>query len=589
MFQECRAADGSVVGMCGGRASGGCRAWRLGAVAAAALLAHGAPSSATGDAGNANSRSGDSTAAHGIPTYFGRATPPAGDEFRFVNGAEPEALDPALLSGQSDGRIAQALFEGLVVQHPRTLEPVPGVARRWEVSPDGRTYTFHLSVEARWSDGRRVTAADFEWSWLRVLHPDTPSRYADLFYLLRNGRAYKKREITGTVQVGVHARDDSTLVVELETSTPYFLQLITSYAFLPVPRWQVERWGDRWTRPEHIVGNGAFRLAEHRPNDRLVLVRNARYWDAAHVRLRKVIAYCSEDLATTLNMYRAGMTDWNPSGFIPAEYIPYVRHYADFRAGPFLATCFYSFNVTRPPCGDARVRRALALAVDREQITRYLLHGSKVAWGNVVAPGFAAYPYPAGVGYDPVQARQLLAAAGYPGGRGFPPVELLFNTSQDQRKIAEAVQAMWNRELGIDVQLANQEFGSYMRATTSLQYQIARRSWIADYNDPSTFLFVLRQGDGNNRTGWGDARFDSLLAEAAAELDPVRRGTLLAAAEAIALEAMPFMPLYAYETVELVAPYVRGWYPTAMDVHPLKDIWIERGARRTAAAPEAAP
>lgn len=519
---------------------------------------------------------------------FGRTTPVAGDVFRFVNGAEPEALDPALLSGQSDGRIAQALFEGLVVQHPRTLLPVPGVAHSWDVSEDGRSYTFHLRSTARWSDGAPVTARDFEWSWKRVLHPQTPSRYADLFYLLRNARAYKKQEVAAAEAVGVTARDDSTLVVELEEPTPYFLHLLTSYAFLPVPRTAVERWGDRWTRPEHIVSNGAFRLAEHRPSDRLVLHRNPRYWDATRVRLNTIIAYCSEDLATALNMYRAGMTDWNPSGYIPAEYVPYVRHYADFRSGPFLATCFYSFNVTRPPFDDVRVRRALALAVDRERITRYLLHGSKTPWGNVVAPGFAGYPYPAGAGFDPQSARRLLTAAGYPGGRGFPPAEILFNTSQDQRKIAEAVQAMWKQELGIEVRLANQEFGSYMRATTSLQYQIARRSWIADYNDPSTFLLVLRRGEGNNRTGWANARFDSLLVEAGRTLHSDRRTGLLAAAERIALDEMPFMPIYAYETVELVAPYVRGWYPTALDVHPLKEIWIDTSPPGKGPAPASA-
>ena len=563
--------------MRGGRvtAVGGTRL--VAAITAFALTATAGPPAPEG-AGRPPAPATEGPSSVAVTRYFGRTTPAPGEVFRFVNGAEPEALDPALLSGQSDGRIAQALFEGLVVQHPRTLEPVPGVAHAWEVSADGRTYTFHLRSTARWSNGARVTAGDFEWSWRRVLHPDTPSRYADLFYLLRNGRAYKKRETIDPDQVGVRAIDDSTLVVELEAPTSYFLQLITSYAFLPVPRPEVERWGDRWTRPEHLVGNGAFRLAEHHPNDRLVLLRNPRYWDVKQVRLAKIVAYCSEDLSTTLNMYRAGMTDWNPSGYIPAEYIPYVQHYADFRTGPFLATCFYSFNVTRAPFDDARVRRALALAVDREQITRYLLRGSKVAWGNVVAPGFAAYPYPEGVGSDPQQARQLLTAAGYPAGRGFPPAEILFNTSQDQRKIAEAIQAMWKRELGIDVRLANQEFGSYMRATTSLQYQIARRSWIADYNDPSTFLFVLRQGDGNNRTGWGSARFDSLVAAAAGEMDPGRRGGMLAAAERIALAEMPFMPIYAYETVELVAPYVRGWYPTPMDVHPLKDIWLDRGS-----------
>lgn len=515
--------------------------------------------------------------------YFGRTEPPAEDVFRFANGSEPEVLDPALLSSQADGRLARALFEGLVVPDPQSLAPRPGAARAWKISPDGRRYTFHLRTDARWTNGERVVARDFEWSWLRVLHPDTPARLAELLYPIANARAYKKREIEDASRVGVHAPDDSTLCVDLEAPTPYFLQLLTSTPFLPVHRAAVERSGDRWTRPENLVSNGPFRLVLHRPNDRIVLERAPRYWDVAHVRLARVVAFASDDLATMLNLYRAGVTDWNPSGHLPAQYIPYVQRFADFRYGPYLATYFYSFNVTRAPLDDRRVRRALALAVDREKLTKYLLHGSKEPWGNVVAPGFADYPYPAGVRFDPEEARRLLAAAGHPGGRGFPPVEILFSTSADHRKIAEAIQEMWKRELGIDVTLANQEFASYMRATAALQYQVARRSWIADYEDPSTFLDVLRRGEGNNRTGWGSAAFDSLLAAAAVEMDPARRFRLLAAAEEVALDEMPFLPIYGYRTVEMVAPYVRGWYPTSMDVHPLKDIWIDRSGNQGAA------
>lgn len=508
--------------------------------------------------------------------YFGRTTPPADDVFRFVNGAEPELLDPGLMSGQPDGRIARCLFEGLLTPHPRTLEPVAGVARRWEASVDGLSYTFHLRPEARWTTGEKVTARDFAWSWLRVLHPDTPSRYADVFYVIRNARAYKKREIADASRVGIHARDDSTLLVELEAPTPYFLQLVTHYPFLPVPRAAVEEHGDRWTRPENIVSNGAFRLVHHRPNDRIVMERSATYWDAANVRLERIIAYSLEDLATTLNMYRAGMTDWNPSGYLPAQYIPYVRPYADYSSGPFLGTYFYSFNVTRVPFDDKRVRRALALAVDRERITKYLLHDSKTPWGNVVPPGFEGYPYPEGVRFDPERAQALLAEAGYPQGRGFPKIEILFSTSQDHRKIAEAIQEMWHEHLGIDVALTNQEWGSYMRTTTSLQYDVARRAWIGDYLDPNSFLFMLRSGDGNNRSGWSQARFDAAIEAAGRELDPARRYRILAEAEAMALDEMPFLPIYAYRTTELVAPYVRGLHPTALDTHSLEHVWFER-------------
>lgn len=506
---------------------------------------------------------------------FGRSRPADPRVFRFCNGAEPEVLDPGLMTAQADGRIGRAIFEGLVIEDPRTLDPIPGMAHRWDVSADGRTYTFHLRPDARWTNGDRVTAYDFEWAWTRVLHPDTPARNAGILYVIRNAAAYKKKQLADRNQVGIHALDEQTLAVELESPTPYFLQLLTYYPFLPVHRATVERNGDRWTRPENIVSNGPFRLVVHKPNDRIVLERDPQYWDAAHVKLDRVIVYAADDLSTMLNMYRAGMTDWNPSGYLPAQYIPYVRDNSDFRSGPYLGTYFYSFNVTRPPFDDARVRKALAYAVDRGALVKYLLYDSKTAWGGLVPPGFESYRYPQAAAFEPEKARALLAAAGYPGGKGFPKTEILFNTSQDHRKIAEAIQEMWKRELGIEVGLSNQEFASYMKATTSLQYQIARRSWIGDYKDPNTFLFLLRSGDGNNRTGWANARFDSLIEQAGREMDPRLRLQQLASAECIALDEMPFLPIYGYRTLELVAPYVRGWYPTALDSHPLKALWLD--------------
>jgi oligopeptide transport system substrate-binding protein len=512
--------------------------------------------------------------------YFGRTTPPDEEVFRFANGAEPETLDPGLLSGQPDGRVARLLFEGLVTPDPETLVPRPGMAKSWELAPDGVTYLFHLRTDSRWTNGDRVTAHDFEWSWLRLLHPDTPARYADLFYLIRNARAYKKKEIADPAPVGIRALDDSTFQVVLEVPTPYFLQLLTYHPFLPVHRRTLETWGDRWTHPEHIVSNGPFRLLRHRQNDRLEFEKFPGYWDAARVRLRRIVCYSVDDPSTMLSMYRAGMTDWNPSGYVPAQMIPYIQHYADYRTGPYLALYFYSMVVTEPPLDDPRVRQALAYAIDRERIARYVLHGSGAPWGNIVPHGFRDYPYPEGVHFDPERARRLLADAGYPGGQGFPAVELLFNTGEDNKKIGEAVQAMWKEHLGIDLRLSSQEWASYMRATVECRYQIARRSWIGDYMDPNSFLAILVTGDGNSRTRWSNARFDSLVAAAGREREPVQRLQLLAQAEAVALDAMPFIPIYAYCNREFVAPYVRGIYPTALDEHPLKYVSLARGEDR---------
>ena len=524
--------------------------------------------------------------------YFGSVTPPRANVLRFNLGPEPELIDPGLSTGQAESQVTRCLFEGLTGQDAETLQPIPGQAYRWDVSADGRTYTFHLRPGLVWSDGTPLTSADFLWSWRRVLAPRNAARAAALLYAIANAEAYNTGALADSARVGLAAPDDSTFVVTLHSPTPYFLSLTSYTTFLPVPRHVLERWGRTWAEPEHIVSNGAFRLTEHRPNERLVFARNPRYWDAARVRLDGLVAYTVEDLSTATNLYKAGEIDWNPSGYIPAPFLPSMRPYADYVRGQYQGTYFYSVNVTRKPFDDVRVRRALALAIDREAIARDLLKGTRRAWGRITPEGYPGYAGPAPIPFDPAEARRLLAAAGYPGGRAFPRFTILFNTSEDHRRIGEAVQAMWRRELNVPVELQNQEWGTVQQATTALRYDVARRSWIGDYLDPNSFLEILRTGNGNNRTGWSDARYDALIDEAARTVDPAARLALLAQAEARALDAAVFLPIYHYTTHELIKPYVRGIHHTALDVHPLTHVWIDRDWRArgpVAAAPEEQP
>jgi oligopeptide transport system substrate-binding protein len=512
--------------------------------------------------------------------YFGDTTPPAGDVLTFINGPEPERIDPAVISGQPDGRVAGILFEGLTAPDPRTLEPTPGQAYRWELSADGRTYTFHLRPGLRWSDGTPLTSRDFLWSWRRALRPETASRSASLLYAIENAEAFNQGRVTDEGSLGLAAPDDSTFVVRLAQPTPYFLFLTQYYTFLPVPRGVVEKFGLRWTRPGNIVSNGPFVLDRWRQGDRFECVRNPLYWDAHSVRLDRVIALSVEDINTATNLYKAGVVGWNTSGNIPSQFVPYLRGYSDFRTGRFQGVYFYSIDVHRKPFDNVWVRRALAHAVDRDAICRDLLKGSRDPWGNFTPSGYPGYVAPPPQTYDPGKARDCLARAGYPDGRGFPRLEILFNTSEDHRRIAEAVQSMWKRVLHLDVQLANQEWGSYLQAVTSLQYDVARRVWIGDYLDPHSFLACFRSGDGNNRTGWTNPRYDALLKAAEGELDPSRRAKILAEAEALLLDQAPVIPIYQYSTTELVKPYVRGLYPTPLDTHPLKRVWIDRDWNR---------
>ena len=507
--------------------------------------------------------------------YFGALTPLPGQVLRFNLGTEPELRDPNVMSGQPDGRFARLVFEGLVSSDPQTLEPRPGLAYRWDVSPDGLVYTYHLRPALQWHDGAKLDASDFVYSWRRVLSPATASRNSSLLYAIKNAEEYNKGTLTDSTQVGVAAPDESTFVVTLARPTPYFLFLTTYYTFLPVPRHAIEKWGLTWTLREHLVGNGPFRWTYWRQNDRYEFMRARQYWDNANVKLDKVIAYTIDDLNTSTNLYKSGAMDWNPSGYIPSQYLAFMRGYADFRTGRYQGLYFYSVNTTRKPFDDPRVRRALNLAIDRDAIANDLLKKSRDPWGRITPTGYPGYTGPEQVTYDVEKARAELAAAGYPGGKGFPKFTILFNTSEDHRRIAEAVQSMWKRALGVNVELENQEWGSYLQATTSLNYDVARRSWIGDYLDPNSFLQLLVTGDGNNRTGWSDAQYDALMRQAADEPDPAKRFEIMARAEARALDAAPFLPIYHYSTNELVKPWVKGIHQTALDVHPLTHVWID--------------
>ena len=511
--------------------------------------------------------------------WFGDTSPPAGQVLTFNNGAEPETIDPSKMSGQPDGRVARILFEGLTVPDPRTLEPRPGQAYRWETSADGRTYTFHLRPGLAWSDGTPLDARDFLWSWRRALEPATASRNAGLLYPIEGAEEYNKGTLADLSALGLAAPDDSTFVVRLHTPTAYFLFLTQYYTFLPVPRRAIEQWGERWTRPEHIVSNGPFVLSKWRQGDRFEFVRNPRYWDVASVKLDRIVCFPVDDLNTSANLYKAGVLDWTTSGNLPSQFVPYMRRFADFQSVPYQGGYFYSINVTRKPLDNVWVRRALNAAVDRDAIARDLLKGSRIPWGRYVPAGYPGYVPPPALTFDPRRARECLAKAGYPGGRGFPMISIIFNTSEDHRHIAEAIQAMWQRVLGIKVELSNQEWASYLQATTSLHYDIARRSWIGDYLDPNTFLATMASGDGNNRTGWSNPRYDALLHAAAREVDAAKRMAILRDAEALLLSDGPVIPIYHYMTTDLVKPYVRGLYPTPLDTHPLKYVWIDHDWR----------
>ena len=502
------------------------------------------------------------------------------------NGAEPQDLDPQICTAYSDYNVLIALFEGLTCIDERTSRAVPGVAERWDVSTDGLVTTFHLRANAVWSNGDPVTAGDFVYSFRRILSPAFAAEYAYLFYPIRNAEAFNAGRIADFDQVGVRALGPRTLEITLDHPCPYLPALAAHQAWFPVHRATIERFGRSdqrgtpWTRVENFVGNGPFLLKEWTPNARLVVVRNPRYWDAAHCRLNSVVFFPNESVATDENNFRAGQLHltWD---VLPDR----IEHYRKMdpplvRADPLSDTFFLRFNVNRPPLHDPRVRRALALAIDRERLARDVLHRSRLPAWALTPPDTGGYTPQARVPTDFSGARRLLAAAGYPSGKNFPRLEIQMNTDAVNTRIFEAVQETWRRELGIEVALANEDFRVWLDNQRTGAYEISRSRWVADYNDPSSYLDLFLGKGGNNMTGWSSAAYDRLNHEARDTLDPVRRNALLQEAEAILLAEAPIAPLFYGTRTYLIHPAVRGWVPSLLGIHRYQYVWLESERRK---------
>ena len=362
------------------------------------------------------------------------------------NFAEPRELDPQLATGIPEANILYALGEGLVTADGKDLHPTPGVAESWDISPDGMSYTFHLRANAAWSNGEALTAADFVASYRRVLDPRLGAELSFYVWPLKNAEAYTKGKVTDFDQVGVHALDAHTLRLDLEHPTPYLLRLVLMRMWFPVHLASIAKTGalnDRsnqgWTRPGKYVGNGPFILADWQPNQQIVVKKNPRYWNAGSIHLNEVRFYPIGDSNTEENAFRSGQLHKTYSDNLPSSKIELYRrdHPELFHDVPYLGTYFYMLNTTKPPLDDVRVRRALAMSIDRESIVRNVLRGGQQPSGSYTPANTAGYTSRAQIPFDPAAARKLLAEAGHANGAGLPPLEIMFNTSDQHRQVAE--------------------------------------------------------------------------------------------------------------------------------------------------------
>jgi oligopeptide transport system substrate-binding protein len=376
----------------------------------------------------------------------------------------------------------------------------------------------------------------------------------------------------------VRAIDPRTVEVTLERPTPFFL-FLTSFATLsPAPRHVVEKWGDKWTRPEHIVVNGPYKPVRWALQDEIELAKNPLYWDAAHVPVQTIHALSNDNDHSEMNLYRTGGVDTtSPNNVPPLSAVPSLRHFKDYSEHPFLATYWYEFNCRRKPFDDVRVRRALAKAIDKQKITQTILYNLNQPALSLVPDLFGdttGYRPPVNESdrFDPREARKLLADAGFPAGKGFPSVSMFFNAGDQHRLIAEAVQAMWHEVLGIDVKILNVEWKVMRAECQQGNFDIARSGWQADYPEPSTFLTVYLSDGGQNDSGWKSVDFDTALNAALAEPDLATRNALYAKAERILLDEAPMIPMYVYSKSMLAAPELEGLEDNPMDLHLYKHL-----------------
>jgi oligopeptide transport system substrate-binding protein len=484
------------------------------------------------------------------------------------NGAEPESLDPAFAGSIVETNILGDLMVGLTTLDA-AARPIPGMAERWETSPDGLTWTFHLR-KARWSDGKPVTAENFLFAWRRLLDPRTAARGAQILWVIKNARAITAGRLP-TTALGVTASGRSVLKVSLENPAPYLPELLTLPAALPLPP---------AFKPGDYASNGPYRLKAWLPNDHVALAKNPAFYDAGAVKIDTINYFPTADTQAALRRLRAGELDMQTP--LPTAQLPWLRANmpGSLHIMPSLALAYLAINSRDPALADIRVRRALNLAYDREAVARKVMKLGETPAYAYVPPNideyrngpqldFKAMPYPARL----AQAKRLMQDAGY-GPFDKLTLSYLATGNPDSKRLAAVFQAM-ARQIYVDIRITVMDYPLVLRSMRQGQYQLGYTSWLADFSDASNFLDLLRSGSPGNYSGYRNAKFDATMAAAEREPDSARRIRLLQAAERTALADMPWLPIRFLSQSEAVGPRVGGYMQNARDFNRSRWLWIK--------------
>jgi oligopeptide transport system substrate-binding protein len=480
----------------------------------------------------------------------------ADNHFRVNLATEPPSLDWSLATDHVSFNVITNLMVGLT-EFNKDLKPAPVIAKSWDIQEGGRKYVFHLRDDVQWSDGQKVRAQDFEYSWKRLLDPKTASQYAYILFDIENAQEYNEGKLADASTVGVRAQDDFTLLVRLRQPASYFLTLTTFEVTFPQRQDIIEKFQSRWTEPVNIVTNGPFLLSSWRHEDAIELRANPNFFRGKPP-MEKVTMFMINEKTTALAMYEQGQLDFMDDESVPILEKKRLSSQRGFKRVPQLRGEFYGFATDRKPFDDPRVRMAFAMAIDRDVFPQ-LLQGAEKPASSWIPPGMLAHNEKIGVSFNPPEARRILREAGYPEGKGFPRVILGYNTREDRKLVAEAIQGMWQRNLGVVVTLENQEYKIYLQKLQNDPFPVFRDGWGADYPDPDNFMKLFTSTSGNNHTRWKNQRYDRLLEQAARELDSKKRVRLYDEAQKILCETeLPIVPLYWTTETTLLNPRFAG-------------------------------
>lgn len=493
------------------------------------------------------------------------------------NGGDVGSLDPHKVSGDWENRVVGDLFEGLMTEDAFG-KPILGTAASYEMSEDGLTYTFKLKEGLKWSDGTALTAGDYEYAFKRLFTPETAALYAWLQFSVKNAEEYNKGEAKAE-DIGVKALDDTTIEFTLKNPTPYFLGTLTHYTAYPVPKHVVEEHGDAWVRLENIVVNGPYKPTEWIPGSHVKSAINTEWYAPETLEIDEVVYTTLEDNPSALRTFEAGGFDW-VTAYPKDQYKRLMKEKPEtVQVEPFAGLYFYSINTQVAPFDDVEVRNALSMAVNREILAERIIGTGEVPAYSWVPPGMDNYgenaktpwaetPYSERV----KKAKEILESKGY-NKKNPLKLTLRYNTDDNHKRIAIAISAMW-KELGVNVELYNTEVKVHYSDLDQGNFEIGRAGWLADYNDPVNFLYLLQTGYGNNYGKYSNEQYDALLAQAGTEVDLEKRAEILKQAEQIALDEAASIPIYYYVTQNLVSPKLKGWEHNLFDIHRTR--WISK-------------